>query len=87
VRPTIERPPAPSGTAGPLVGRLNVDSRPAGARVFLDGKLIGATPIAVASVSAGEHGIRLELEGYQGWVSTIRITANDQNRVTASLDR
>lgn len=86
VRP-VERPPAPSGTAGPLVGRLSVESRPAGARVFLDDKLIGTTPLGVASVSAGEHAIRLELEGYHGWASTIRITVNDQNRVTASLDR
>ncbi len=76
-----------SGTAGRFVGRLSVDSRPAGARVFLDGRLIGTTPLSVASVRAGEHAIRLERDGYRLWSSSIRIVAAEQNRVTASLER
>jgi serine/threonine-protein kinase len=78
---------APSGTAGRFVGRLNVESRPEAARVFLDGRLIGTTPLVVASVPAGEHAIRIELDGYRRWSSSIRIVAAEQNRVTASLER
>jgi hypothetical protein len=66
---------------------LNVDSRPDGARVFLDGKQVGTTPLAITSVSAGEHAIRLERDGYRRWSSSVRIVASEQNRVTASLER
>ena len=76
-----------SGTVGRFVGKLNVDSRPTGAHVFLDGRLIGTTPLAVPSVPAGEHAIRLERDGYRRWSSSIRIVAAEQNRVTASLER
>ena len=79
--------PVPTGTSGEFVGRLSVDSRPVGARVFLDNKQIGVTPMAMPSIRAGEHAIRLERDGYRHWTSTVRIVAGEQNRVTASLDR
>jgi len=91
--PRPARPPerattAPaSGTAGRFVGALHVESRPDGARVFLDGRLIGSTPLSMPGVPAGEHAIRLEREGYRRWSSSIRIVAAEQNRVTASLER
>jgi hypothetical protein len=78
---------AASGTAGRFVGGLHVESRPDGARVYLDGRLIGTTPLLVASVPAGEHAIRLERDGYRRWSSLVRIVAAEQNRVTASLER
>jgi hypothetical protein len=64
-----------------------VESRPEAARVFLDGRLIGTTPLVVASVPAGEHAIRIERDGYRRWSSSVRIVAAEQNRVTASLER
>jgi hypothetical protein len=79
--------PVPAGTSGEFVGRLNVDSRPVGARVFLDNKPIGVTPLALPSIRAGEHAIRLERDGYRHWTSTVRIVAGEQNKVTASLDK
>ena len=80
-------PPAPSATKGDFVGALVVDSRPPGARVFVDGKLAGTTPLALKDIRAGEHAIRLEREGYRRWSSSVRVVASEQNRVTASLER
>jgi serine/threonine protein kinase len=76
-----------SGTAGRFVGALLVESRPEGAKVFLDGRLIGSTPLSMPGIPAGEHAIRLERDGYRRWSSSIRIVASEQNRVTASLER
>ena len=78
---------APTAGARAAVSGLNVDSRPTGARVFLDGKLIGTTPLSVNAVAAGDHAIRLELDGYRRWSSSVRVVANEPNRVTASLER
>jgi hypothetical protein len=73
--------------AARFVGALAVESRPAGAKVFLDGQLVGTTPMALPSVSAGSHAIRLEHDGYRRWSSSVRVVASEQNRVTASLER
>jgi len=80
-------PPAGTPTTGRATGALAVDSRPTGARVFLDGKPVGSTPLMVPSVAAGEHAIRIELDGYRPWSSSVRMVAAESNRVTASLER
>lgn len=73
--------------AGRLAGALAVASRPAGAKVYMDGKLVGTTPMLLASVPAGSHAIRIEHDGYRRWSSSVRVVASEQNRVTASLER
>ena len=86
--PPLSSPePATPGTMGRFVGGLSVDSRPTGAKVFLDGRLVGATPLVISSVPAGEHVVRLERDGYRRWSSSVRVVASEQNRVTASLER
>lgn len=92
-RPSSRRPPPPppqapaSAPSRRYQGGLTVDSRPTGARVFLDGRLVGTTPLAIAAVPAGEHALRLERDGYRRWSSSVRVVAEEQNRVTASLER
>jgi serine/threonine protein kinase len=76
---------APAATGG--AGALVVDSRPAGAKVYLDGKLIGSTPLSLPTVTAGDHAVRLERDGYRHWASSVRVVASERNRVTASLER
>jgi len=84
---TSTPPTVTPGTAGRFAGLLEVASRPTGAKVFVDGRSIGTTPLGIADLSAGEHVIRLELDGYRRWSSSVRIVANERNRVTASLER
>lgn len=74
-------------TAGASVGALTVDSRPAGASVFLDGQPVGVTPLSLPQIAEGEHGIRLERDGYRRWSSSIRVAGGQRQRVAASLDR
>jgi hypothetical protein len=79
--------PATPGTDEGFTGVLVVDSRPVGASVFMDGQLVGATPLALPAVRAGEHAIRLERDGYRRWSSSVRIIPSERSRVTASLER
>jgi serine/threonine-protein kinase len=78
-------PVAPAAVAP--AGALTVDSRPDGARVFLDGRLVGTTPLSLPQVAAGEHAVRLEREGYRRWSSSVRVAGGQGQRVTASLER
>jgi Protein kinase domain/PEGA domain len=84
-RAPAETPRRSSGES--FSGALSVDSRPAGAKVFLDGKLAGTTPLALAQVGAGEHVVRIEHDGYRKWSSSVRVVAGERNRVTASLEK
>jgi serine/threonine protein kinase len=79
-----------SASAGSVVGssgRMTVQSRPQGARVFVNDRLIGSTPAMIPELPAGPATVRLEMDGYQPWATTVRVTAGAQTRVAASLER
>jgi hypothetical protein len=65
---------------------VQVESRPAGARVYLDGRPVGRTPLLIGDVGAGVHAVFLELDGYRGWTSSVRVGADGRQRVAASLE-
>jgi len=84
--PRVETPkPAPAPVAG--AGTLVADSRPGGARVVLDGRAIGKTPLKLANVKAGTHTVRLELDGYRVWTAEITVAGGRDTRVAGSLER
>ena len=74
---------APSAEAGALV----VESRPEGAAVLIDGREAGTTPLSLSDVPAGSHAVRIERDGYRIWTAAVKISAGEQNRVTASLEK
>jgi PEGA domain-containing protein len=65
--------PAPAAPAA--VGRLLVRSTPAGARVFVDGKDTGVTPMTLRGLTQGSHSVRLVREGYTPAERTVSFTA------------
>ena len=74
-----------TAAVGPATVR--VLSRPAGAQVVLDGRVIGRTPLEIGAVSPGEHSIRLELTDFKRWETTMDVKPGDQLRVQASLEQ
>jgi hypothetical protein len=66
---------------------LEVDSRPAGAQVWVDGRLVGTTPLQVSGVGAGSHEVRLELRGYRPWRTSVSVGRGARARVAASLEQ
>jgi PEGA domain-containing protein len=80
--------PAPAGAGGPEVveevtvdakgsGELRVESVPDGARVVLDGREAGFTPLTVKNLAAGKHA--LILEGESGTLRrTVRVQAGER---------
>ena len=82
-----EVPPASKPPATAATGEIYVDSRPRGARVFINGKEVGVTPLTLTAQAPGPRDIRLELADHQPWTTTARIVAGNVARVTGSLDR
>lgn len=68
------------------VGTIKVTSNPANAAIWLDGNNTGrTTPATLNDVPAGSHTIRLVLERYQDWETTVTVTRNITTTVPATL--
>jgi hypothetical protein len=89
--PPPEGAPAaqPSFALRPAVvaGAIEVETRPPGARVFLDGRDVGVSPIVLGAVTVGSHTVRFDLAGYARWTTTVTVKAGARVRVAASLER
>jgi hypothetical protein len=93
---SFEIPLDAGGGSGPASGSspvpvtpssLQVDSRPKGAQVWMDGRLVGATPLLLPEVTAGAHAVRIELPGYRSWITSVAVSRGERARVAASLER
>jgi hypothetical protein len=79
-------PPAPSpASSGARWGSIFVDSQPRGARVWLDDRPVGVTPVLVPEVPPGSHRVRVERHGLRPWAATVEVAAGRRSRLTATL--
>jgi hypothetical protein len=88
-RPAAAARTEPSGGAVPPSAQpasIEVVSRPPGARVYVDGRLVGTTPWRSAEVRPGSRVVRLELDGYAPWATTVDLEPGGARRLAASLD-
>jgi hypothetical protein len=85
----LVKKPVPGVAAAPPAGpgSLMIESRPPGASVYIDGKLVGTTPMQIETVAAGDHAIGLASDGYQRWTGAVRVATGERARITASLER
>jgi hypothetical protein len=72
-------------TARRLKGSFSISSEPAGAKVFLKGKLQGNTPLQVTDFPAGSYEVMLVMEPYRVWKDTVKIKDWGTKRVHALL--
>ncbi len=85
-RETAEAPARPALNT-PFTGSVYVDSRPRGARIVIDGKVVGTTPARIPEVGIGSHVVRLELADHRIWTVATRVASGEETRVTGSLER
>jgi hypothetical protein len=98
VAPVSAKPRSPVSDASvtpPIAGRqiarvrfygsLVIDSVPVSARAFINGELVGVTPLVLTEVPVGSRAIRLEADDHSAWSSTVRVVAGQQTRVSATL--
>jgi len=82
--------PGPTATPTPIprpgTGRLDIDSVPAPALVYLDGTFEGTTPCTVIGLASREHTVYVEREGYTPWTTVVRTRENSSTSLVAILE-
>jgi len=71
--------------AAPSYGTLFVTSSPEGARVYVDDRFVGTTPVRYGA-EVGNHVVNVELEGYETYEATVNITGGETREVEVQLD-
>lgn len=69
------------------VAVLYVQSRPAGAEVYLDGQLVSTTPFQLSGVTVGRHIIQINLRGYRTWSTPVSVEPGARVRIAAALEQ
>jgi hypothetical protein len=75
-----------AGRAASALGSVFVDSRPRGARVMIDGRVVGDSPLLVPELPPGDHTIQVELTGHRPFTTHVALKAGQQARVSATLE-
>ncbi|HHV80282.1 TPA: PEGA domain-containing protein [bacterium] len=69
-----------------LAGTLQVSSSPPGAKVYLNGKDIGETPLSNSNIPEGTHNLSVELFGYKPWQGIIEVSPGQITNISARLE-
>ncbi len=79
----------PKTPAASTTGKLRVESEPAGAEVFINGKSVGRAPLDVPGLPLDEDlTVRIELSGHEPFMAPVRLSAaRSQQNVKARLQR
>lgn len=77
---------AASASAAVAQGSLVIESTPPSARVEVDGRHVGSSPVTVP-LEAGAHRVVLTRIGYQAWEQTVRVADGERVEVRAELER
>jgi serine/threonine-protein kinase len=65
--------------------RILVASSPPGAKVFLDGKEQGVTPVALTGLMQGDYRVRVEAPGFASWATKVEVAHGETAGVSAGL--
>lgn len=71
--------------AGAATASLDVISEPAGANVYVDGKLAGQTPLQVSALEPGDHRVRVSKDGYLENARIVTVSTTDTKVVNVKL--
>ena len=67
-------------------GAIQVNSRPSGARIFINGKNYGDTPFKISNLKPGAYLIKLEKEGHDPAIRKVNLPAGENLDLMFNLD-
>jgi hypothetical protein len=62
----------------PIYGSLHVKGSPSKASVYVDGEMVGTSPLIVNDLLIGEHEVKVEKDGCAVWKKTVTIAENEE---------
>ena len=68
-----------------IAGRLNIDCRPVGSEVYIDGKKAGTSPGVFRDIPVGNRSVEIRKQGYEPLKKTVAIKENEQASLTGTL--
>ena len=68
-----------------ITGNLNVNYRPVGAEVWMDGKQLGATPNVFRGVLVGNHSVEVRKAGYETLKQSVTIAEGQTAQLSGTL--
>lgn len=80
----VDAGPAPDGAQDVVFGQVSVDSKPSGAKIYIDGNPAGTTPYT-GKLKLGEHQVRLVARGYYVYNETLQVSADDNMPMAVTL--
>jgi PEGA domain len=69
----------------PIAGVVTLLTSPGGARVYLDGKFAGKTPLRGLEIKAGKHTVRIAHIGFYDAIRKFQIVAGIQRKILVQL--
>jgi serine/threonine protein kinase len=77
---------ASADTRPAQAGSIFVDTRPRGARVLIDGHVVGTTPVRARPIAPGQHAVRIEMDGYKPVSTTVDVKSGTEVPVAVTLE-
>ena len=65
-------------------GTVTIKSKPTNAKIYLDGKEVGNTPVTLKPVR-GIHEVEVRMDGYDTWRENVDVQADKEKTLTAAL--
>ena len=76
---------APPAAPVRFVGDLSITSTPQGARVLVNGRAVGVTPLTLREQRAGSVAVQIASEGFERWSASVQIPAGRVTNIAATL--
>ena len=70
----------------PIFGEADINSSPAMADIYIDGKKVGQTPQLISELLIGEHQYRLSRQGYADYSGSLIICEGETAQISATLN-
>lgn len=71
----------------PILGEADINSTPAMADIYIDGKKMGQTPQMVSDLLIGQHQVRISKQGFSDYNSTLTVKEGETSVLTAKLEK
>ena len=71
----------------PILGEAEINSTPAMADIYIDGKIVGQTPMSFPDLLIGQHQIRISKQGYKDYSVSFDVKEAETTMLSTSLEK